>query len=160
MKIKTHVIASALGLAVCGSALGQDRPGGARDQAPRQPGDAASATAHIAEAYANVAPFDVNRDGLLDEGELRDLGQAMLAGEVQEPKHRIQPEGDEPAHPGIIIRRIVGLYRVAFSFDKDKDGLLSETERDALTGAIENGEVRRPGGPGGGRPPGVGGRPF
>ena len=45
-------------------------------------------------------------------------------------------------------------------FDADEDGVLNEAEQAALKSAIEKGEVKRPGGPGVGRPPGVGGRPF
>lgn len=143
--LKTIAVATALGLAVCPSASAQGRSGGAQ-QAPK---DAAAAVAHIAEAYPKIAPFDANKDGQFDGGERRALGQAMFDGKVEGPANR-DPEGDQPAHPGIIIQRIAGLYRAAFSFDADKDGSLNEGEQAALKSAIEKGEVQRPG-LGGGR---------
>jgi hypothetical protein len=152
--IKTLAVVTTLGLAVWSSASAQGRLGGAQ-QAPK---DAAAAVAHIAEAYSKIAPFDVNKDGQFDGDERLALGQAMRDGKVEGPANR-NPEGDQPAHPGIIIQRIASLYGIAFSFDADEDGALNEAERAALKSAIEKGEVKRPG-LGGGPPQGVGGRPF
>lgn len=152
--IKTIAVVTALGLAVCSSAIAQGRPGGGKGQRPagaqQPPKDAAAAVAHIAEAYPKIAPFDVNEDGQFDGDERRALGQAMRDGKVEGPANR-NPEGDQPAHPGIIIQRIAGLYGVAYLFDADKDGSLSEGEQAVLKSAIEKGEVKRPG-LGGGRP--------
>lgn len=160
--ITTIAVVAALGLAVCPSAIAQGRPGGGEGQRPadaqQAPKDAAAAVAHIAEAYPKIAPFDVNKDGQFDGDERLALGQAMHDGKVEGPANR-NPEGDQPAHPGIIIQRIASLYGIAFSFDADEDGALNEAERAALKSAIEKGEVKRPG-LGGGPPPGVGGRPF
>ena len=154
--IKTLVVATALGLALCSSAIGQgQRPADAQ----QPPKDAAAALAHIAEAYPKIAPFDTNKDGQLDGDERLALGQAMRDGKVEGPANR-NPGGAQPAPPGIIIQRIASLYGVAFWFDTDEDDSLNEAEQAALKSAIEKGEVKRPGGPGGGRPPGVGGRPF
>jgi len=152
--MKTIAFANAPGLAACPSAFAEGRPGGA----PQPPKDAAAAVAHIAEAYPKIAPFDVNADGQFDGDERLALGKAMAEGKVVGPENR-NPEGDEAAHPGIIIQRIAGLYGIAFSFDKDGDDTLNEAEQAALKSAIEKGDVKRPG-MGGGRPPGVGGRPF
>jgi hypothetical protein len=152
--MKTIAVVTALGLAVCSSAIAQGRPGGAQ----QPPKDAAAAVAHIAEAYPKIAPFDVNADGQFDGDERLALGQAMRDGKVEGPANR-NPKGEQAAHPGIIIQRIASLYRIAFSFDKDEDDTLNEAEQAALKSAIENGEVKRPD-MGGGRPPGVGGRPF
>jgi hypothetical protein len=152
--IKTFAVVTALGLAVCSSAIAQGRPGCAQ-QAPK---DAAAAVAHITEAYPKIAPFDANKDGQFDGDERLALGQAMRDGKVEGPVNR-NPEGDQAAHPGIIIQRIASLYGIAFSFDADEDGALNEAEQAALKSAIEKGEVKRPG-LGGGPPPGVGGRPF
>jgi hypothetical protein len=152
--MKTIASATALGLAACSFAIAQGRPGGAQ----QPPKDAAAAVAHIAEVYPKIAPFDVNADGQLDRDERLALGQAMAEGKVEGPTNR-NPEVDEAAHPGIIIQRIASLYGIAFSFDKDEDDMLNEAEQAALKGAIEKGEVKRPG-MGGGPPPGVGGRPF
>ena len=152
--IKTIAVVSALGLAVCSSAIAQGRPGGGQGQRPadaqQPPKDAAAAVAHIAEAYPKIAPFDVNKDGQLDGDERLALGQAMLDGAVEGPANR-NPEGDEAVHPGIIIQRIASLYGVAFWFDTDEDDSLNEVEQAALKSAIEKGEVKRPG-LGGGRP--------
>lgn len=144
--IKTIVVVTAFGLAVCSSASAQGRPTGA----PQAPKDEAAAVAHIAGAYPKIALFDANKDGLFDGDERLELGQAMRDGKVEGPPNR-NPEGDQPAHPGIIIQRIASLYGIAFSFDADKDSSLSEGEQAALKSAIEKGEVKRPG-LGGGRP--------
>lgn len=161
--IKTIAVVSALGLAVCSSAIAQGRPGGGKDQGPagaqQPPKDAAAAVAHIAEAYPKIAPFDANNDGQLDGDERLALGQAMADGKVEGPANR-NPEREQAAHPGIIIQRIASLYGVAYWFDADEDGVLDEAEQAALKSAIEKGEVKRPGLGGGGPPPGVGGRPF
>jgi hypothetical protein len=165
--LKTLALVTALGLAVCSSAFAQGRPGGTRGQSQpsaQPPFDKRSAGSaavmHIAEAFPKVAPFDANKDGQLDGVERRALGQAMFDGKVEAPKHQTLPEGVEPPHPGVIIHRIASLYCVAFPFDVDNNGKLNVGEQAALMRAIENGDVQRPGGPRGGRPPGVGGRPF
>lgn len=152
--IKKIAFVSALGLAVCSSAFAQGRP----DGAPQPPKDAALVVAQIVEAYPKIAPFDVNMDGQLDGAERRALGQAMRDGTVEGPATR-NPEGDQAAHPGIIIQRIASLYSIAFTFDADEDDTLNEVEQAALKSAIEKGEVKRPE-MGGGPPPGAGGRPF
>jgi hypothetical protein len=153
--IKTLAVVAALGLGVCSSVSAQGGPAGGKGQRPsgtqQRPKDAATAVAHIAEAYPKIAPFDVNEDGLFDGDERRALGQAMRDGKVEGPPNR-NPEGEQAAHPGIVIQRIAGLYGVALSFDADKDGLLDEDEQAALKSAIESGEVKRPGGGGSGRP--------
>ncbi|MCF7763452.1 MAG: hypothetical protein K9N62_07240 [Verrucomicrobia bacterium] len=146
--IKTLAVITALGLAVCSSAIAQGRPGGDKGQRPvgaqQPPKDAAFAVAHIAEAYPKIAPFDANKDGQLDADERLALGQAMRDGQVEGPANR-NPGGAQPAHPGIIIQRIASLYGVAFWFDTDGDDSLNEVEQAALKGAIEKGEVKRPG---------------
>lgn len=152
--IQSLAIITALGLAACSSAIAQVHPGGEKAQlheGAQQPlKDATSAVAHIASAYTKIAPFDVNADGQFDGDERRALGQAMRDGKVEGPATR-NPEGDQAAHPGIIIQRIASLYGIAFSFDKDDDDTLNEAEQAALKSAIEKGEVKRPG-LGGGRP--------
>ncbi len=152
--LKTFAVATVLGLAACSSAIAQGRPGGA----PQPSKDAAAAVAHIAEAYPKIAPFDANKDGQFDGDERIALGQSMRDGKVEGPANR-NPGGEQAAHPGIIIQRIASLYGVAYWFDANEDGALNEAEQAALKSAIEKGEVKRPG-MGGGRPPGVGGRPF
>lgn len=152
--IKTIAVVTALGLAVCSSAIAQGRPGGDKGQRPvgaqQPPKDATAAVAHITEAYPKIAPFDVNADGQFDRDERLALGQAMRDGKVEGPANR-NPGGNQAAHPGIIIQRIASLYGIAFSFDKDEDDTLNEAEQAALKSAIEKGEVKRPG-MGGGRP--------
>jgi hypothetical protein len=65
--IKTIAVVSALGLAVCSSAIAQGRPGGGKGHGPagaqQPPKDAAAAVAHIAEAYPMIAPFDATTEG-------------------------------------------------------------------------------------------------
>ena len=159
---KTLAVVTALGLAVCSSAIAQGRPGAEKNQnlagAQQTPKDATAAVAHIAEAYPKIAPFDANKDGQFDGDERLALGRAMRDGKVEGPAN-YNPEGDQAAHPGIVIQRIASFYGVAFWFDADEDGALNEAERAALKNAIEKGDVKRPG-LGGGPPPGFGGRPF
>ena len=160
--IKTLTVVTAFGLAVCSLAFAQGRPGDGQGKRPagaqQAPKDAAAAVAHIAEVYPKIAPFDANKDGQFDGDERLALGAAMRDRKVEGPANR-NPEGDQPAHPGIIIQRIASLYGVAYWFDADEDGALNDAERAALKNAIEKGQVKRPGLTDG-RPSGVGGRPF
>lgn len=164
--IATLAVAAVLGFAVCSSALAQGRPDGARGQrpgngqppagAPQRPTDAAPAVGHLIKAFATVAPFDANEDGQLDATEMEDLAYAIADGTVQAPNHRTPPAGVTPSAE-MILNRIAGMYALVAPYDANHDGLLDETEQAALKAAIEKGELRRPGGPRGQRPRGVGG---
>lgn len=165
-KIATLAAVAALGLTLCSSANAQGRPGGARGQrpsnaqppagAPQHPADAAPAVGHLTEAFAKVAPFDANKDGQLEATEKEALAKAIANGTVQAPNHRTPPAGVEPSAEQI-LNRIASMYALVAPYDADHNGALSDTEQTALKSAIEKGELPRPGGPRGQRPPGVGG---
>lgn len=164
--ITTLAVAAVLGLALCSSAIAQGRPGGARGQrppnaqppagAPQHPTDAAPAVGHLTEAFAKVAPFDANKDGQLDATEKESLAKAMVEGTVQAPAHRTPPAGVKPTAE-MILNRIAGMYALVAPYDANHDGALNDSEKSVLKAAIESGELPRPGGPRGQRPPGAGG---
>jgi len=161
--ITSLAVVAALGLSICSSALAQGRPGGARGQRPANaqppagaPTDAAAAVGHLTEAFAKVAPFDVNKDGQLDATEKEALARAIADGTVQAPAHRTPPAGVAPSAEQI-LNRIAGMYALVAPYDANHDGVLSETEQAALKSAIEKGELSRPGGPRGQRPASAGG---
>jgi hypothetical protein len=111
---------------------------------------------HLTEAFAKVAPFDVNKDGQLDAAEKEGLAKAIADGTVQAPAHRTPPAGVTPSAEQI-LNRIARMYALVAPYDANHDGALSEPEQAALKAAIEKGELPRPGGPRGQRPPGIGG---
>ena len=155
---KTLTVLILLGLAACSSTFAQGRPGGARSQRPphAQPpaGAPGAAVQHLTEAFAKVAPFDANRDGQLDAAEREALGDAIADGTVQAPAHRTPPPGATP-NAEKILHRIAGMYASVAPYDANHDGTLNETEQTALKTALENGDLPRPGGPRGERPPGA-----
>lgn len=156
-------LASVVVLAACSTALAQGRPGGPGGPGgPRGPrGGGTPPVQHLAESYSKVAPFDADKNGSLDATERRALGEAIRDGKVEAPAHRTPPEGVEPPHPGVMIQRIAGLYQMAFAYDTDANGALSEAEVQAIQADIESGKLVRPGRPEGrdghGRPEGRGG---
>lgn len=158
--MKTIAVVSALGLAMCSSAIAQGRPGGGQGQGPagaqQPPKDAAATVAHLTETFAKVAPFDANNDGQIDATEKESLAKAMVEGTLQAPAHRTPPAGVTPSAE-MILNRIAGMYALVDPYDTNHDASLNESEQAALKAAIEKGELPRPGGPRGQRPPGVGG---
>jgi hypothetical protein len=147
-------IMTVIGLAAGSSALAQDNPGGPGGRGPRHgrgpegaPKDAATMVEHLTKVFATVAPYDVNKDGKLDETELQALSQAIKDGTVQAPEHRT-PRGDAvSAPPKGGNPRLAEMYSKVAPYDVDKDGVLSETEQAALKSDIESGKLTRPGGP-------------
>lgn len=136
---------AALFAALTLTAAAQGRPGGGPPQ------NAGQLVKHFADAYAKVAPYDADKDGRLNESEREKLGGDILDGRIKPPTMRRGDLSDVP-HPGIIIQRVSMLYAAAREFDADKNGTLNKAEQKDLQAAIENGELRRPGGPGQRRP--------
>lgn len=83
-----------------------------------------------------VAKFDTNGDGQLDATEREALHQAVKSGEVEPPRHgRRGGPGTAPAE----IRE-----KIRAKFDTNQDGILDETERQAMHEAREKGELTPP----------------
>ena len=106
--IKIAIVA-ALGVGLYSTALAQNRPGGPGGPGglgPRQgqgpggpPRNAAVAVEHLTQAFATVAPYDVNKDGQLNDTELEALKQAIQNGTALPPGRRTPPKEVGPAHP-------------------------------------------------------------
>ena len=145
---KSLALSAILGLTLGTSLLGQDHPSGLRGQrpvgVPSHPGDASKAGAHLAAAYATVAPFDRNADGRLDDAEVEHFVQALQQGTVKAPAHRSPPAGIEPSADRI-LQRITGVYARTAGYDANHDGHLDAGEQAALQAAIVNGELSFPG---------------
>ena len=154
------LIIVALGLATSSVVNAQGRPGGQRGEGPgggngQRPDGArpprpepAKVVEHLAEAFALIAPFDVNKDGTLDDAEKATITQAITDGAIKPPTHRTPPAGAKP-DSSRMLGRLSEMFGQVVVFDVNKDGKLDDAEQAALKQAIENGDVRGPGGPGG-----------
>lgn len=154
MNSRPYLITFTALLIAGGTSLAQGRPEGAPGQRPgpsERPASAAPAVAHLAEAYAKLAPFDVDKNEQLDAEERASLARAIADGEVEALTHRTPPEGITPGAGALIVRLTAMHARVA-PYDADHDGTLSEAEQASLKADIESGKLGRPGGPRGGRP--------
>jgi hypothetical protein len=129
-----------LGLSVCGLAIAQVPP--SREASPgsaqQHHADPASMVEHLSEVFPQVAAFDTNKDGKLDEAEKETLGKAIADGKLQFPAHT-QPDGSKPS-PEQLLNHIAEMYAWVSTFDVNKDGKLDTTEKAALKRAIEKGE--------------------
>jgi len=160
--IQRILVLLALGLATNSIANAQGRPGGPRGEGPgagagQRPDDArpprpepAKAAEHLAEVFATIAPFDLNKDGKLDEAESAAVAKAITDGSIKPPTRRTPAAGGKP-DANRMIGRFSEMFGQVVVFDVNKDGKLDTSEQTALKQAIENGDVRGPGGPRGGR---------
>jgi hypothetical protein len=139
-KMKTLAVVGALGLMVCGIAIGQVHPGGGtlNHGAAEHKGDAASIVEHLAQFFPRIAAFDVNKDGKLDEGERAALAKAVADGKVELPVHA-GPQG-EKSNADEMVAHVAEMYAYVARYDTNHDGELDETEKAAIIKAIENGE--------------------
>jgi hypothetical protein len=154
-------IMAASSIALCYSLTAQDNSDGPSGQGPRHgrgpggpPKDPAAIVQHLTEAFAAVAPYDANKDGQLDETELKALSQAIKDGTVQLPRPP-KPHADAgPQHPRGGSKRLAEIYRQIAPYDVDKNGVLSEQEQATLKADIESGKLTLPRGPRGAGPRG------
>jgi hypothetical protein len=138
--IKQLVAAAVLGLSVCGVAIAQAPSTSGSSPGPAQHhGDPASMVEHLSEFFPQVAAFDANKDGKLDDAEKQALGKALADGKLQLPAHT-PPDGEKPS-PEKMLNHIAEMYAWVSTFDVNKDGKLDETEKAALKRAIEKGEI-------------------
>src|SRR5262245_48031047 len=124
MKNITRIAAVAvLGLSLCGLTFAQVHPGGGSTNSPEQHhGDPASLTEHLSEVFPQVAAFDANKDGKLDDAEKEALGKAIADGKLQFPAHT-PPEGNKPS-PEKMLNHIAEIYAQVSTYDANKDGKL------------------------------------
>jgi anti-sigma28 factor (negative regulator of flagellin synthesis) len=139
-KLKRLAIVTVLGLGMCGLALAQDHQAGAkdRDAAPNH-GDAASMVKHFAEFFPQIAAFDKNKDGKLDEAETAALKKAIAEGTLKLPDHT-PPQGGKP-DAEMMASHIAEMFARVARYDANHDGQLDEKEQAALKSAIEKGEL-------------------
>ena len=172
--IEALAILASLGLISGSSAFAQGRPGG---KPKLQPDFAEVALKQLSEGYANIAPFDKNKDGKLNDTEEQAIADALEDGSLilpmppmppPPPQDRSGADAGPPPEmmPPIeeILPVISSLYEAVAALDADKSGSLDDNEKAALKKAIEGGKLPLPpapphlgGPPMGGRPPGPGG---
>lgn len=129
---------------------GPPREGPSEAQGPKHAPDPAQAAAHVAKAYADLAPFDVNKDGQLDESEVEAILAAVEDGSLKVPPHRTPPadraeqgrgpEGRAPS-PDRMVHHMTTVYGQVQAFDANKDETMDETELAALQSAIADGKL-------------------
>ena len=145
--IKRLLLVAVLGLGVCGLTIAQVHRSGAmgHDTSPLH-ADAAAMAKHFAEVFPQIAAFDMNKDGKLDESEREALGKGIADGTLQFPAHT-PPHGAKPS-PEMMLNHIAEMYGRVALYDVNHDNQLDENEQAALRSAIEQGEfapqVERP----------------
>src|SRR5262245_32771132 len=106
--IKPVAVVAVLGLAVCGLAIAQvHRSGSFRHSVAHDHGDPASVAEHLSEVFPQVATFDANKDGKLDDAEREALGKALADGKLQLPAH-IPPHVSKSAE--MMLDHIAEMY--------------------------------------------------
>ena len=154
MKIKLLAIIAGLGLFNGSSAYAQ---GG-----PAKP-PASGALKHLLAVYRSIAPFDTNKNGKLELAEEDAIVDAIRDEKLELPIPPFGPMGMTPPKafmpdPEAMIGRLSEMYKTVAATDANNNGVLDANEQEALTAAIKTGKMsfhRNPGGPMGGRPPGM-----
>lgn len=137
--IKRLAAVVVLGFSLCELATAQDSQNSAGNTGPAQHHvDPAAMVEHLSEVFPQVAAFDVNKDGKLDDTEKEALGKAIADGKLQLPAHT-PPNGVKPT-PEQMLNHIAEMYAWVSTYDVNKDGKLDATEKAALKAAIEKGE--------------------
>jgi hypothetical protein len=137
--IKRLAVVTALGLAVCGPVMAQEHKGnGTSQDAAQHHGDPATLVKHLSEVFPQVAAFDVNKDGKLDDAEKEALGKAIAEGKLEIPAHA-PPDGTK-ASAEKMLNHVAEMYARVSLYDTNHDGKLDEKEQAALKTAIEKGE--------------------
>jgi hypothetical protein len=141
--IKTLVVAGGLVLGVGAFAFAHGHLGSARGHgAHGQLTDVASAVEHLAEAFADFAAFDVNKDGQFDAAEKESVARALADGRLQLPA-KLQANGaGRIAEP--MLTHIGEMYAQFALYDTNRDGALDATEQAAIKSAFEKDELTCP----------------
>ena len=137
--IKRLAVVAVLGLSVCGLAIAQVPPTSESNRDSSQHHlDPSSMVEHLGEFFPQVAAFDANKNGKLDDAEKEALGKAIADGKLQVPAHT-PPDGAKPSAEKM-LNHIAEMYTWVSTYDVNKDGKLDGTEKAALKRAIEKGE--------------------
>ena len=137
--IKRLAAVAVLGFSLCELATAQDSHNNAPNTGPAQHHvDPAAMVEHLSEVFPQVAAFDLNKDGKLDEAEKEALGKAIAEGKLQLPAHT-PPNGVKPTSEQM-LNHIAEMYAWVSTYDVNKDGKLDATEKASLKAAIERGE--------------------
>ena len=140
----TAIATLALGTAVLAEAAPEGGKGG-RGRGGR-PGGPPSPDRIVAQ-YGQIASYDTNKDGKLDDTEKKAIADAIAAGTLKAPAGRPGPEGAAP-DAGMVVERMTRMYPKIAAFDTNHDGALDDTEVAAIKTAMENGELKPEGGRG------------
>lgn len=62
--------------------------------------DSATVASHMAEVYAQIAPYDANNNGKLDKSEMETIRQAVADGKLTMPGRGHGPRGERPEGDG------------------------------------------------------------
>jgi hypothetical protein len=169
--IEALAIVATLGLISGSSAFAQDRPG---SKPKKQPDFAEVALKQLSEGYASIVPFDKNKDGKLNDAELKAIADAWEDGSLKLPLPPMPPSppndqsGADAGSPPemmppkeVVLPVIASLYEAVAALDADKNGTLDANEQGVLKKAFKDGKLPLPphfgGPPMGERPPGPGG---
>ena len=134
--IKRLAVVALLGLAVTGLAIAQaHQSGGLCEFLAQHRVDPAAMTEHLSQVFPQVASFDANKDGKLDDTEKEALGKAIADGKFQLPAHNAS-HGEKPSAE-TMLNHIAEMYAHVSIYDANHDGELDSTEQAALKTAIE-----------------------
>ena len=156
--IETLTILTLFSLCCGPSAFAQGEP-------TKQPEPSTKFMKHLVEVYACIAPFDENKNGKLEVAEEDTILAALENGKLELPMPPTGPLGMTPPKaampdPEMMIGHISEMYATTAATDVDKSGTLDATEQANLAVAFKKGNLPFPGNPGGplgGRPPGIDG---
>ena len=131
-----------------GSVLAEAAPEGGKGGRGRdgRPGGPPTPERLVAQ-YAQIAAYDTNKDGKLDDTEKKAIADAIAAGTLKAPAGRPGPEGEAP-DASKVVERLTRMYPKIAAYDTNHDGVLDDTEVTALKTAMENGELKPEGGRG------------
>jgi hypothetical protein len=169
--IEALTIVASLGLISGSSAFAQGPPGGKPN---KQPDFEEVAFKQLSEGYTSIVPFDKNKDGKLNDAELKAIADAWENGSLKLPLPPMPPpppkdrSGAEDGPPPemmppkeVVLPVLASLYEAVAALDADKNGALDANEQGALKKAFKDGKLPLPpqfgGPPMGERPPGPGG---
>jgi hypothetical protein len=102
--------------------------------------EADSMARHLAEAFVQVALYDTDKDGALKAEEKAALASGISQGKVQFAEgHR--PPASLTENTEKFMDHISEMYGQIAAYDRNRDGILDETEEETLRKAINAGEL-------------------
>jgi hypothetical protein len=102
-----------------------------------------NSVSHVADMYRAVAPFDANKNNVLEEAESNALTKAITAGSLKLPDAPQGPLGMKPP-AGILSGKLAKAYETLAPFDKNKNATLDEAELKQLQAEVDAGKISLP----------------